>query len=88
MPALGHNSERVASTKEKVLRRYRDMPWLYAKRCESYAEHEAGNWTASWRTYVCLLRLGSLLCGVAAQRAEGKTSKPDLSSRVYSDLPS
>ena len=37
---------------------------------------------------VWLLRFGSLLCGVAAQRAEGKTSKPDLSSRVYSDRPS
>ena len=34
--------------------RYRDMLWLYAKRCESYAEHEAGMWTASWRGY-CLL---------------------------------
>ena len=34
---------------------------------------------------VWLLRLGSLLCGVAAQRAESKTSKPDLSSRAYSD---
>ena len=33
--------------KKKVLKRYRDMLWLYAKRCESYAEHEAGKWTAS-----------------------------------------
>ena len=39
--------------KKKVLRRYRDMLWLYAKRCESYAEHEAGKWTASWRGHVC-----------------------------------
>ena len=50
MPALGHYSGRFGITiKKKVLRRYRDMLWLYAKRCESYAEHEAGKWTASWR---------------------------------------
>ena len=33
MPALGQNSERFGITKKKVLRRYRDMLWLYAKRC-------------------------------------------------------
>ena len=49
MPALGNNSERVGNTKKKVLRRYRDMLWLYAKRCLSYAEHEAGKKTTSWR---------------------------------------
>ena len=38
--------------KKKGAERYRDMLWLYAKRCESYAEHEAGKWTASWPGYV------------------------------------
>ena len=35
--------------KKKALRRYRDMLWLHAERCQSGAEHEAGKWTTSWR---------------------------------------
>ena len=31
-----------APKKKEGAERYRDMLWLYAKRCESYAEHEAG----------------------------------------------
>ena len=58
------------------------MLWLYAKRCESYAQHEAGKWTASWCGYVCLLRLGSALLRVAEQLAEGRTKSLDSFRRV------
>ena len=162
MTALGHNSDRVASTKDKVLRRYRPgctrsdashmqstrlasglqagvamsveawvgssagllsnwqragpkslasfrrgsipvrMPWdispsgsgapkmvqrryrgvrlLRAKRCcEMRSARRAKSQHAGLARseQVWLLRLGSLLCGVAAQQAEGKTSNPD-----------
>ena len=59
------------------------MLWLDAKRCESYAKPEAGKWTASWRGYVCLLRLGSALLRVAEQLAEGRTRKPRLLSQGF-----
>ena len=59
------------------------MLWLDAKRCESYAEPEAGKLTASWRGYVCLLRLGSALLRVAEQLAEGRTKKPRLFSQGF-----
>ena len=59
------------------------MLWLDAKRCESYAEPEAGKWTASWRGYVCLLRLGSALLRVAEQLAEGRTRKSRLLSQGF-----
>ena len=39
---------RSEAQKKKVLRRYRDMLWLHAKRCLYYAEHEAGKRTTSW----------------------------------------
>ena len=57
------------------------MLWLDAKRCESYAEPEAGKWTASWRGYVCLLRRGSALLRVAEQLAEDRTKRPRLFSQ-------
>ena len=62
-------SEKLPNTAltKKGAERYRDVLWLYAKRCVSYAEHEAGKWTASWRGYVCLLRLWSALLRVAEQ---------------------
>ena len=59
------------------------MLWLDAKRCESYAEPEAGKWTASRRGYVCLLRLGSALLRVAEHLAEGRTKKPRLVSQGF-----
>ena len=59
------------------------MLWLDAKRCESYAEPEAGKWTASWRGYVSMLRLGSALLRVAEQLAEGRTKKPRLFSQGF-----
>ena len=40
---------RSEAPKKKVLRRCRDMRWLHAKRRLSYAEHEAGKRTTSWR---------------------------------------
>ena len=74
-----------------VQRRYRGLLLLLAERCcEMRSARRAKSQHAGLARseQVWLLRLGSLLCGVAAQRAEGKTSKPDVSSRVYSDQPS
>ena len=74
-----------------VQRRYRGVRLLRAERCcEMRSARLAKSQHAGLARseQVWLLRLGSLLCGVAAQRAESKTSKPDLSSRAYSDRPS
>ena len=74
-----------------VQRRYRGLRLLLAERCcemRSARRTKSQHAGLAQSEQVWLLTLGSLLCGVAAQRAEGKTSKPDLSSRVYSDRPS
>ena len=74
-----------------VQRRYRGVRLLCAERCcEMRSARLAKSQHAGLARseQVWLLRLGSLLCRVAAQRAESKTSKADLSSRAYSDRPS
>ena len=74
-----------------VQRQYQDMRLLLAERCcEMRSARLAKSQHAGLARseQVWLLRLGSLLCWVAAQRAESKTRTPDLSSREYSDRPS
>ena len=74
-----------------VQSRYRGLRLLLAERCcemQSARRAKSQHAGLARSEQVWLLRLGSLLCGVAAQRAAGKSSKPDLSSRVYSDRPS
>ena len=74
-----------------VQRRDRGLRLLLAERCcEMRSARRAKSQHAGLARseQVWLFRLGSLLCGVAAQQAGGETSKPDLSSRAYSDRPS